>query len=274
MIGCGGLEFRINIAEYAIIALGKLQAFLIQQVQEVILSILEELKKSCPPPDRLEQLSNTINNARQAINGVQKKAQKIEKMADLLTPIIAAAKLFVLIQCNRPDWVSTPIEGPLGAPTGAATKGRINKMTNRVDRFKRLIDAAQDAQFAIKAAVTTFNTIFIPILTALNIIQTLLDRCATRQDLSDEERKLLLDKIQGKTDEIYRIGIQYRSTKSGRVYTIKIVKDPNSPDIAPKRQAIAQDFRGITVLTGPSSFASSTDVLVDELKFRIENQLP
>ena len=274
MIGCGGLEFKINIAEYAIVALGKLQAFLIQQVQKVVLTILEEIKKQCPPPERIKQLSDKINNTRQAINGVQSKINKINKVADILDPIIAAAKIFVLIQCNRPDPISTPIELPLGAPTFSKSSGKINRMTNRVDRFKKLIEIAQDTQNAIRIAVTATNAIFVPILSALNLIQSLLDKCATRQDLTDEERKLILDEIQGKTSEVFRLGVTYRSTKSGRVYTIKIVKDPQSPDIAPRRQAIAQDFRGITVLTGPSSFASRPEVLIEELKFRIENQLP
>lgn len=67
--------------------------------------------------------------------------------------------------------------------------------------------------------------------------------------------------------EVYR-------TDSGATYTLKMEKDPNSPDIASRRRAIAVDFRGITVLRGPYSFSSSDKVLRDELKFRINNQLP
>jgi hypothetical protein len=55
---------------------------------------------------------------------------------------------------------------------------------------------------------------------------------------------------------------------------LEIIEDPNSPRIAPRRYAIAKDRRGIIVLRGDSSFSSSTDVLLDEIKFRIDNQLP
>jgi len=57
-------------------------------------------------------------------------------------------------------------------------------------------------------------------------------------------------------------------------YTLEIVQDPNSPKIAPRRYAIAKDKAGIIVLYGPSSFSSDTQVLLDEIKFRIDNQLP
>jgi len=65
----------------------------------------------------------------------------------------------------------------------------------------------------------------------------------------------------------------YRS-QNGRVYNIEVIQDENSPAIAPKRKAIAKDFRGIVVLRGESSFASDPQVLIDELKLRIDNQLP
>ena len=58
------------------------------------------------------------------------------------------------------------------------------------------------------------------------------------------------------------------------MYTIKVVTDPNSPSIAPQRQAVAYDFRGIAVLKGPLSFAGDSKVLIKEIKFRIDNQLP
>lgn len=56
-------------------------------------------------------------------------------------------------------------------------------------------------------------------------------------------------------------------------YNLLIVRDPESPKLAPKNYAIAKDSRGIIVLRGPSSFSSSTDILVEELKFRIDQLL-
>lgn len=61
---------------------------------------------------------------------------------------------------------------------------------------------------------------------------------------------------------------------SGNTYLIKIVDDPTAPPIAPRRQAIAQDYRGVTVLRGPVSFASRPEILIEEMKFLIDNRLP
>ena len=266
-------SFKTNLPAYAVIALGQIQAFAIQYVFTKVGEILEELRNQCPPPATLARLTNIVNNTRRIISDLEKQISRVERIATYLDPVLLGAQIYVEIQKHRIDFLSTPVTGPAGTPTFARTSGEINSMTSRLKRFEELIDTVEEAQFAIKSATTTAKGIFVPILATLNVIDSLIQRCASNEGLTEEERAVLLDSIQDKTQELYRLGIEYRS-QSGRVYTIKIINDPSSPAIAPKRQAIAQDFRGITVLTGPSSFASNPEVLIEELKFRIDNQLP
>lgn len=60
---------------------------------------------------------------------------------------------------------------------------------------------------------------------------------------------------------------------NGINYKLEIVNDPESPNIAPRRFAIARDPSGVAVLKGQKSFSSSIDILLSEIKFRIDNQL-
>jgi hypothetical protein len=60
----------------------------------------------------------------------------------------------------------------------------------------------------------------------------------------------------------------------GTLYTLEIIKDENSPSIAPRNYAIAKNAEGVVVFKGPKSFSSSTQILLQEIKFRIDNQLP
>jgi len=66
----------------------------------------------------------------------------------------------------------------------------------------------------------------------------------------------------------------FHTGPSGQVFKLEIRLDPDSPTIAPKRFAVAKNLEEIVVLRGPKSFSSSTQVLLDEIKFRIDNQLP
>lgn len=90
--------------------------------------------------------------------------------------------------------------------------------------------------------------------------------------LSKEDREKVYDGT-GLETKKSTLDEQY-TTDRNTLYVIKIEKDPSSPSIAPRRRAIALDRRGVAVLKGPYSFSSSEKILKDELKFRIDNQLP
>ncbi len=66
----------------------------------------------------------------------------------------------------------------------------------------------------------------------------------------------------------------FYTNANGEVFELKIKLDPKSPKVAPRRFAVAIDESGVEILKGPKSFSSSTKVLLDELKFRLDNQLP
>jgi len=65
----------------------------------------------------------------------------------------------------------------------------------------------------------------------------------------------------------------FYTRSNGEILTITIITDPTSPAIAPRRYAEAKNANGGIVMTGPKSFSSDTKVLINEIKFRIDNQL-
>jgi hypothetical protein len=60
---------------------------------------------------------------------------------------------------------------------------------------------------------------------------------------------------------------------SGILYKLEIRNDIKSPKVAVKRFAVALDEENVVVLEGPKSFASDTEILLNEIKFRLDNQL-
>lgn len=60
---------------------------------------------------------------------------------------------------------------------------------------------------------------------------------------------------------------------NGILYRLEIRTDEKSPKVAAKRFAVALDEEEVVVLEGPKSFASDTQILLNEIKFRIDNQL-
>lgn len=88
--------------------------------------------------------------------------------------------------------------------------------------------------------------------------------------------KKLLDSLQNLTpkDKAEPGSFTYTAA-NGITYALEIEKDPKSPAIAPRRFGVARTLdEGVAVLKGQPSFSSDINVLLDEVKFRLDNQLP
>lgn len=266
-----------KLSEFAVANLGRVQALVISKVNAEINRILLELLNTCPPPDVLEKIGNVVNTVRPVITKAEGTLQEARKIADVLNPAIDAATIVLQFLTYNPQPIVIGTIAVEGVPTiiYAPSQGKVNRNATKLGWFASFIGMLRNEGKAIAQAVQATEGVFDPIVNALDQIDALLQACLTNQDLSDEERKKIVDNIQNKLAPLLNTeGIKYASVKSGREYTIKIITDPTSPPIAPRRQAIVQDFRGITVLTGPGSFASDPQILIEEIKFRIENQLP
>ena len=268
--------FKSELSAFVTANLGRLQALAITKAYQVINEQLQKLLNTCPPPEELEKIAKIVNAVRPIIVNTERELDKARKAASVLDPVIQAADIIIRLLTYNPLPVAIGTISVNGAPTliYAASEGKVNRSATKLGWFAAMVGVLRDEGRAIANVVLATTGVFDPLISALDQIDALIQACLTNQDLSDEERKQLVDAIQRKTTDQELRGISYRSLKSGRDYTIKVINDPTSPSIAPKRQAIVQDFRGITVLTGEASFANDPQILIEEIKFRIENQLP
>lgn len=273
---------RSKLSEFVNIGLAKGQALLITKVQSEIQSKLEQLLTECPPPEVLVPISTFIENVRPIITKTEQDVRQATQITEKLQPAITAGELLIEILTTNPlpQVIINGIPSPVSvipftpATVVQSTKGKVNSDSAVLQWARNLIEVLNDEGTAISAGVEAALQVLNPIKNQLDQLDAIVQACFQNQDLTDEERKRLLESIQGPKDQDPTLGGLEYTSQSGRTYTIKIKEDPNSGAIAPRRQAIVQDFRGITVLTGPASFATRTQILIDEIKFRIDNQLP
>ena len=63
----------------------------------------------------------------------------------------------------------------------------------------------------------------------------------------------------------------YENVNSHDIIEFLMIKA--NTDIAQQRVAVAKNRSGVVILRGQPSFSSDTQVLLDEIKFRLDNQL-
>jgi len=239
-----------------------------EYAEKKIANIIDYLRQQCPPPDVIEKMLATTNRINKQIVKAGKRADKVKKQSDVLKIAIDAAKVVINIiaHFNVPTAFGPP-------QTGVVFAMNLSLIVTRAAKLKwwtELVEYLEEKNDNINEILTNFNLVFIPIQAKLELINVLLNRCSQNPNLTQEERLALLTAVKDKETDL---PVEYVSL-SGAIYTIKVVTDPQSPSIAPQRRAIAVDKRGVPVLKGPLSFASDSNVLIEELKFRIDNQLP
>ena len=258
---------------------GKVMARVLSEVQKIIAKLRGNI---CPPVEELKKIIKVRDNLTNAINAVEKKVEPIKKFADILAPPIKAGKATVLVleQIPIPTSIGTPPIGgtaDIGGQLSSISIGAQNRFAQLLNLACQLLELLQRDQQAIKdlVSISTVDSLN-EVRDRLNSIDLKLFECVDQ--LPDSLKEEILAEIEnlpsnaGITDQTGENTYDY--FKGDRKYTIRIIVDENSPGFAKKRFAIVENFEGVTVLRGPSSFSSSTKVLIDEIKFRINNQLP
>lgn len=272
-------DFKSLLAQFSAVKVGDLLAMAIQYAEPKVIEIIKELLNQCPPPEVLEQMSKTVNNVNSLMNKVDRQVGQLNRLPKKLDKPIQVGKVLVEILAHMPipSTIGLP-PGPAGGVIFSVPTGIIQSQAQLLSFTSKMINTLEDDQKAIIDILSSASGVFTPIRMKISRIEILLSRCLSNPDLSDEDRKKILDGLQDKNNSTTAGGIgkgvEYTSNGNGNTYTISIITNTETGITVPQRQAVAKDFRGIVVLKGPLSFASSEQVLIDELKFRIDNQLP
>ena len=273
-----------KLSEFIAKFLGKLEAAIWARVLEEVAKIQQRLLGSiCPPVEEIEKILKVRDNLLNAINGLEKKIEPIKKFADILDPPIKAGKVTVTIleMISIPGTIGIP-PGPAGGVIFSVSVGAQNRFAQLLNIACQIVDMLHKDQQAIKDLTDISFSGREPLKQKLQSIDVKLYGCVEKLPQADKDRILAgleyLPSNAGLTNQVADNTFSYfkpgDNSNGGNMYTIKILNDENSPGFAPRRYAVVENENGVVVLRGPASFSSSTRILVDEIKFRINNQLP
>lgn len=248
---------------------GALQGKLTAQVQDRVLETVARFANQCPPDKELRKIIRTRDNLLKAINGLEKRLNTFESLANKLGPAITAAKIAIktITAIPKPTVLQfVPDPGALvkGVPFSALTK-----LSDRLIFLNKLLDSLEGDKEGILGVISSVSTTIASLKQRLSILDNAIEACSKKSpDLPGIVKQVQPKANTGSEGTPLDPNYYYKG------YVLAIVQDPNSPPIAPKRYAVAKDNRDIVVLRGQSSFSSDTQILLDEIKFRIDNQLP
>ena len=260
---------------------GSIQGKLVSQVQNQVLNVLSKFSNQCPNAKEVEKIIRIKNNLLKNINALERRRQKLRGVARKLDTGIRAARVGISIIKRIPKpTVFKIIPGQSGGVVIGVKFSALTKLSDRLIKLNKLLDALEADKAGILGVISTVSVTLAGVKKRLEAIDLAIQGCskdsaqlsqivASAQPPENTGSEGTPTDAQGNPNPNYI----HTSNTSGKTYKLAINQDPDSPHIAPRRFATATDNRGIVVLKGPSSFSSSTQVLLDEIKFRIDNQL-
>ena len=278
------MRYRIkpsNVSGLIAIQVGDIEADVRGRIENEVSRLTSEFANQCPSPNNLARIVSIQNNLSSRINGFEGRIRPYRRMITrleaVLRTVINLIRILKLIPI--PTAQGTP---PTGSPSdvGGFLFAIPIKITNK---YADLLRLTSELAASIEDDIAAGNRLLRETefsLTSLKedlaLLNPPIEECTKNQGLSAEQLKQIREAAVG-TNKTGTAGtntdVPFRST-NGKDYKLSVLTDPNSPSIAPRRFAVAKDQIGVIILRGPSSFASSTEVLIQELKFRIDNQLP
>ena len=249
---------------------GSIQGKLVSQVQNQVLNVLSKFSNQCPNAKEIEKIIRIKNNLLKNINALERRMQKLRGVARKLDTGIRAARVGISIIKRIPKpTVFKIIPGQSGGVVIGVKFSALTKLSDRLIKLNKLLDALEADKAGILGVISTVSVTLAGVKKRLEAIDLAIQGCSKDSaQLSQIVASAQPPENTGSEGTPKDPDYYYKG------YELAILDDPNSPSIAPRRYAVAKDRLGIIVLYGPSSFSSDTKVLLDEVKFRIDNQLP
>jgi hypothetical protein len=216
--------------------------------------LLKNIPKQCP---------KDLNKVIQKRNLLVKQLNSIYNIISTLSTSLTGITTFLEVLKTL-----IPIFSALPIPNQFTTAGLIITLKEQQDKLISFLDRLTQITGSCALVLAIITNILRLLIFLLNLLDELTKRCAENNNIPFSEINNEILSITS-NQEIIEIQSQQNIYKG---FTLEVVLEPSNENIKyPRRRAIARNSTGVTVLQGEPSFSSDIQVLINELKFIIDN---
>lgn len=229
-----------------------------------ISKLTQKSQKVCPSSEELKDVIRRRNSIIKQLNQIY--------LTVVVNSTLAAAFLALskVIKGVRSTVDNIPLPLAIGGPSPVGlvftqTYATVAKLQNVKDTLKELEETNKDLNKQILIALVFLVISLTIILLLLNGLDKLIEECSVENEIPFEE---ISEELLDLTQEAEEEGEVISSNINGFILSVETSK--NSVGNLKRRQAIAKNSQGVILLRGEPSFSSSDQILIDELKFYIQ----
>lgn len=230
---------------FGIVNLSRLKEELKLKVNQEIDNLIPKFELGCPDAAQLQIIIDTRNALLEKIQKVQRRVSMLKDFTEQIRPYPTAVSALITALKVLP------------IPNQFTTAGLVVTFGDLLADAKDLVKSIADGICDFDDIIGRTELELDALITRLQALDLLIAKCS-------ESELSTLPSIQSATNADITSGFGYKG------YIIKIQQDAQASAIAPRRFAVAFDRNNVAVLKGQPSFSSSTQILIDEIKFRID----
>jgi len=258
------MGFKSNISGIVAQQLGSLQGKLVAQIEGRVSDTLKKFSNECPTSSELQKIISIKNNLLAALNSFERRVASFNGAVGGMQGAVSSAKVVIQVikAIPLPTAIIPPMTGGIGIPVSILTR-----YSDALVLLNKIVEVLENDIDGVKAVIGSVSSTIASLKRRLETIDLAIETCSKSQP-ADLAQILAVAQPPENTGSEGTPNADYLY----KGYVLAIIEDPNSPKIAPRRYAVAKDKGGTIRLRGESSFSSDTQVLLDEVKFKIDNQ--
>jgi hypothetical protein len=244
------------------IVLTLLATYGISRLRDFLNGVKDEIK--CPSQSKINETVKKKNQLVRQLNNIYKTIDSATKSVNTTVRTVSIFRALANVLINIP--IPTTIGGP--GPIGvifSVPASFLNKIQEAIKKIDRLLAKFIGFTLPVLAALAMLQSILALAIKLLNSLDGVIAFCAG--DIEGGEQ-LSADLLEA-TKEAENDG--EGSLREVNGFLLDVITDPNGKvGTLQRRQAIAKNKDGVTLLKGDSSFSSSDQILLNELAFYIQ----
>jgi hypothetical protein len=225
-----------------------------EEAKNRILGELQKIKQICPTKETLENIIRTKDSLQKTIATVDTKLESLRRTTATTQQIISVLSPLVVIIKALP------------VPSTATTVGVQTTFSDTLQNVKDRINIASKIILSADALIVFIRSKLNTINSLLSKIDTIILICSSEGDIIQPVE--VINKNQQKSNkQVTSESLLYKG------YNITIRQVQSFEDNLIRRQAIAFNNSGTQSFFSSISFATSDEVLIDQVKIQIDNSL-
>jgi hypothetical protein len=239
---------------------GKLAAYGVGKLR----TIIAELNTRCPSDAELRVILRTIVNIQNILNKYKRQVLKYNSLITKLDTVISSVDVTVKVLRVLP--IPTAVAG-VGVPIGLT-----NRYSESLINLSEYLDNLKNDKESIKSILSNSTLDTNQVEALMTTINSKLIQCV-EADGGTNYLTTVSELLRGNTESNDRIeGPVPYVLDNGAQYFIEVIPVEEGTGV-PRRRAQAKNLEGVVVMKGDPSYSSDENILIEELIFRLENQL-